>query len=88
MGYLNPLYWGWYRMKGTLEPIKTDLEPALVDMLNFIWCNCKTSKNTCHSHMCSCFRSGLKCVTTCDDCRGEFCNNTFEVEMKIENDID
>ena len=37
--------------------------------------------------MCSCFRSGLKCVAACD-CRGEFCNNTFEVEVNIENDID
>ena len=45
---LNPLDWGWYQMKDTLEPIKTDLEPVPVDMLNFIRCNCKTSsKDTC-----------------------------------------
>ena len=44
---LNLLDWGWYQMKDNLQPIKTDLEPAPVDMLNFIWCNCKTLKNTC-----------------------------------------
>ena len=86
---LNPLDWGWYQMKDNLQPIKTDLEPAPVDMLNFTRCNCKTSsKNTCGSLMCSCFRSGLKCVAACGICREEFCNNTFEVEMIIENDID
>ena len=86
---LNLLDWGWYQIKDTIEPIKTDFEAAPVYMLNFIGCNCKTSsKNTRSSGMCSCFRSGLKSVATYGNCRGEFCNNIFEVEMNIEDDID
>ena len=27
-------------------------------------------------------------VTACGHCRGEFCKNTFEVQMNMENDID
>ena len=89
LGCLNLLDWGWCQVKYTLEPVKTDLQPAPASILNFIHCNCKTSsKNTCGSRLCSCFRSGLKCVAACGDCRGELCNNTFEVEMNIENDID
>ena len=86
---LNSFDWGWYQMKDTLEPIKTDLKPAPFDMLNFIRFKCKTSsKNACGSRMCLCFRSGLKCVAACGDCRGEFCNNIFEVKMNNEKDID
>ena len=59
---LNPLDCGWYQMKDNLQPIKTDLEPVPADMLNFTWCNCKTSsKNACGSRMCSCFRVDLNC---------------------------
>ena len=87
---LNPLNWGWRKTNDTLEPIKTDLDPAPAEMLNFIRCNCKTtSKNTCGSRLCSCFRSGLKSISACGDCQGEFCKNIFEVEHhNVEDDID
>ena len=41
--WLNLFVWSWYQIKETLGPIKTDLEVGPIDMLNFTWCNCKTS---------------------------------------------
>ena len=39
--------------------------------------------------MCSCQKDGLKCVTPCEDCQGESCNNAeenFEAEEENEEE--
>ena len=78
---LNPVEWGWQATDNGLEPIKTDLEAASNDVLQFIRCKCKlSSKNACGTRLCSCFKSGLKCVSACGDCRGESCENTVKME--------
>ena len=62
-----------------LQPIMTDLEPMPESLLKFVQCNYKLSTaNTCGSNTCSCHKHGLKCVTTCGDCRGESCRNADE----------
>ena len=89
---LDPLIWGWKLDSSKLQPIMTDLEPAPESLLKFVCCKCKLSTaNPCGSNTCSCCKHGLKCVTACDDCRGESCRNAeetiynnFEVDITSE----
>ena len=86
---LNQVDWGWRQKNDGLVPIKTDIESAPSNLLQFIRCNCKTtSRNTCGSRSCSCLRSGLKCVSACGDCRGELSENSVMVDdVDIEDDM-
>ena len=69
--------WGWRMENDTLCPVMTDLEAAPTKVLRFIRCKCKsTGKSPCRSKLCSCRRSGLKCLMACAECRGQSCNNT------------
>ena len=78
---LNPLEWGRKTIDAGLEPVKTDLDTAPENLLQFMCCKCKlSSKNPCSTRLCSCFRSGLQCVPTCGDCRGESCENSVKVK--------
>ena len=59
-----------------LQPIMTDLEPAPESLLKFVHCKSKLSTaNPCGKSTYSCRKHGLKCVTSCSDCRGESCRN-------------
>ena len=80
--------WGWCFQGETLLPTKTDLGPAPESLLKYVRCNCKTtSKNTCGTLACTCRKSGLKCVASCGDCRGQYCKNNYEVaEVSREDD--
>ena len=39
---IDPLHWGWKRVKDKFVPIMTDLEPAPSDILNIIRYKCKS----------------------------------------------
>ena len=39
---LDPKEWGWKEKNVVMEPVKTDIEPAPVWLLQVIRCNCKT----------------------------------------------
>ena len=84
---LDPKQWGWKLDGKVLSPIMTDINVAPENLLKFVRCKCKlSSKNPCGTNMCSCRRNGLKCVTACEDCRGESCNNAEEIfEAEEEN---
>ena len=59
-----------------LLPTMTDKEPAPENLLVVIRCKCKlSSRNVCGTNLCSCRKSGLKCVAACEGCRGDECNN-------------
>ena len=74
---LNPFCWGWKKTESSMEPTKTDLDPAPEWLLKVIRCNCKsTSLRQCSSKSCSCQRNGLHCVDACGDCHGEGCGNS------------
>ena len=68
---LDPLAWGWKKDGTSFVPIKTEMDCAPSEVLNFIRCKCKTS---CTSKLCSCKKHGLSCVLACSHCRGE-CEN-------------
>ena len=64
----------------------SDINAAPENLLKFVRCKCKlSSKNPCGTSMCSCRKHGLKCVTACEDCRGENCNNAEEI-LDVEED--
>ena len=55
----------------------TDLDAAPANVLKFIRYKCKlTGKNSCGTKLCSCQKSGLRCLMACGECRGQSCNNT------------
>jgi len=61
-----------------LVPFPTDLEPAPVDLLKVIRCNCKrTSANQYVPSMCmcTCRKNGLHCISAHGGCHAEFCGN-------------
>ena len=39
---VDPLEWGWKKHEGTLVHIKTDIDAAPKELLQIIWCSCKT----------------------------------------------
>ena len=86
---IDPLHWGWKQAEDKFVPIRTDLEPAPPDILNIIHCKCKSlSQNQCGSNRCTCRKHGLKCVTTCEECRGDSCQNAQKVVLEdgVEDD--
>lgn len=86
---MDPKLWGW-KLDGTVfTPVMTDLGAAPESLLKFVRCKCKlSSRNPCGSHICSCRKNGLICVTACGDCRGEGCRNAEEIFLDIEEDSD
>ena len=86
---LLPIEWGWCIDGDNLVPIKTDLEPAPAELLQYIRCKYKTiSRNTCGTRLCSCRRNGLKCVAACGNCRGQECENRCSENMETDDDGD
>ena len=82
----NTMQWGWKLDGKILMPIMTDLDPAPDNMLKFIRCKYKvTSRNHCGT---SCRKNGLKCVVYQQDCRGETCNNSEQIIMDLEENLD
>ena len=84
---LDPKQWGLKLDGKILSPIMMDINVAPENLLKFVRCKYKlSSKNPCSTNMCLCRRNGLKCVTACEDYRGESCNNTEEIfEAEEEN---
>jgi hypothetical protein len=75
----NPCDWGWKMIHNTLTPVMTDESPGPNELLNVIRCKCKTtSRNPCGTNLCSCKQNNLQCVSACDNCHGNLCNNCDE----------
>ena len=79
---LDPKSWGW-RLEGVLlVPVMTNQEPAPVELLKVIRCNCQaTPKSLCSGKQCSCRSNGLTCAAACGGCRGTECQNCVTVEL-------
>ena len=83
---LDPLEFGWQKGSSGLQSVMTDLPPAPDEVLKFVRCKCKSTKNRCRNNQCSCRKNGLKCVEVCGGCRGVDCQNTETVDT--EDDVD
>ena len=85
----NPEDWGWKKMNNMLLPVMTDKEAAPDNLLVIIRCKCKlSSRNVCGTNLCSCRKSGLKCVAACEGCRGDECNNATAPFFEDNSDND
>ena len=83
---LDPLQWGWRRGEDqSLTPIMTDMHPAPDNVLKFVRCNCKSTKNQCNTNVCSCKKHFVKCVPACGGCHGQTCGNTETYSMEIQD---
>ena len=84
----NPEEWRLEKINSHLLPTRTDKEPAPDNLLIIIRCKCKlSSRNVCGTNLCSCRKSGLKCVAACEGCRGDECNNATEPFLEDSDDI-
>lgn len=79
---LEPQVWGWAMRNDFLEPIMTILPPAPEDLLNTIFCNCKSG---CGSR-CGCRKAGLQCSLACGQCNGQACLNALPYQSDINED--
>ena len=71
--HMKPEDWGWYEQGGKYLPVLTDKEPAPIELLEVVRCNCKTG---CSTRKCTCKKHGLDCSTGCGECRGVCTNST------------
>ena len=86
---IDLLQWEWKRVEDKFVPIMVDHEPAPPDILNNTCCKCKSlSRNQYGSDCCTCRKHGLTCVTVCEECRGDSCQNAQKVVLEdgLEND--
>ena len=68
--------WGWKVKDSTMYPIKTDQAIAPESLLKVIRCNCKSkSKLQCTANLCPCRKHGLTCISSCEECHSELCDN-------------
>ena len=65
------------RMDDKLFPCQTDRAPAPKQILEVIWCKCKTG---CSSKRCTWRKHGLLCSAACGECRGVGCENGQQPE--------
>ncbi|XP_031788953.1 uncharacterized protein LOC116417917 isoform X1 [Nasonia vitripennis] len=69
---LDPVLWGWKRTSNMLLPIMNPKPVAPVELLEMIFCGCKTN---CNTSRCSCKKAGIKCSYSCKKCNGQSCEN-------------
>ena len=82
---LLPQDWGWKESDGKLMPVTTDLDPAPIDLLRVVRCNCQTDCNTLR---CSCKKHGLTCSISCGNCRGSGCVNSSQLEVEVDDEAE
>lgn len=68
---LDPKEYGWMEENRILKPVMMTIKAAPENVLNMIYCRCKTN---CGSK-CGCRKSGLNCTDICENCKGQSCSN-------------
>ncbi|XP_031781568.1 uncharacterized protein LOC103317128 [Nasonia vitripennis] len=56
-----------------LLPIMNPKPVAPIELLEMIFCGCKTN---CNTSRCSCKKAEIKCSYSCKNCNGQSCENT------------
>lgn len=86
--FLSPFKWGWTYENHQLVPVKMTEKPAPQEILDMIFCSCKTG---CASQ-CGCRKAGLECSPACINCYNINCRNSqlpiHEDELENEDDIE
>lgn len=85
----NPLRaedWGWKHENSGMSPMTMTQEPAPSELLQMIFCSCKTRCGT----QCGCRKAGLFCTMACSHCCGQDCLNSqvfIDHEQEIGEEI-
>lgn len=80
---ISPEFWGWQKQEISM-PIKMTQEAAPLEILNMIFCNCKTG---CKKN-CGCRKAGLPCSPACGHCQTGNCTNFEQNSIDIHNGED
>jgi len=73
---LNPTEWGWKMHDGKYIRVLNDTDIAPVDILKVACCKCSAeSKRPCGTRAHLCVKYGLSCITACNHCNGDACEN-------------
>lgn len=75
--------WGRKLSDGKLQPIKTDLPPATINLLAIITCNCTLG---CTMAKYSCRKYGTHCSNLCGNCKGLYCTNLSQPDLDDDDD--
>lgn len=68
---ISPEKWGWQFDSGLMKPIPMNQPPAPENLLQMLFCTCKSGCGTA----CGCRKSGLNCSVACVHCSGNSCSN-------------
>ena len=80
---LLPQDWGWKESDSRLAPVTTALNPAPIELLHILRCNCPTN---CSTMRCSCKKHGLKCSIACGNCNRSGCINSNKLAMEVDDE--
>lgn len=78
---LSPESWGWKQENNRLIPVTTEDLFAPDEILNLIFCKCKTGCGP----RCGCRKAALRCTNICHSCHGE-CLNATQIIIDEEED--
>ena len=70
---LPPTEWVWQSQDGTLAPVETDILVATDTFLNIVSCGCQPHGGD--NMTSSSKKLGLLCMSMCNNCIGQSCNN-------------
>ena len=70
---MNPREWSWTERDNLFMPTMTDMPPAPNNLLELVWCACKTD---CSTKKCTCRKHGLNCSPICGECKRITCYNS------------
>lgn len=80
---ISPESWGW-KKEDILVPIKMTQDVAPSEILDMIFCNCKTGCKK--STNCSCRKAGLFCSAACGYCQTGSCTNYKKVDLSLDSE--
>lgn len=83
---LSPEKWGWKEENGILVPIKMTQKAAPSEILNMIFCSCKTGCKI--NSNCSCRKAGLSCTNACGHCQTGNCTNCQNLRISDDSEED
>ena len=80
---LDVLEYGWKLGKQGYAPVPST-DPIAPDyLLKLVSCNCT---GDCDTLRCSCKKQGVKCISACGNCHGNFCHNINHLDESSERD--
>lgn len=80
---ISPESWGWQK-QDILMPTKMTQDAAPLEILNMIFCNCKTGCKKA----CGCRKAGISCSSACGHCQTGNCTNLEKNNVDIDEDED